>query len=60
MVPTFEDVKAAAVRIARHAVRTPLVESPALNAATGGRIFLWKTCSAPVRSSFAAPATGWP
>ncbi len=40
MIPTFEDVKAAAVRIAPHAVRTPLVESPALNAATGGRIFL--------------------
>ena len=40
MVPTFEDVKAAAVRIAPHAVRTPLVEAPALNAATGGRIFL--------------------
>ncbi len=40
MVPTFEDVKAAAARIAPHAVRTPLVESPALNARTGGRIFL--------------------
>lgn len=40
MIPTFEDVKAAAARIAPHAVRTPLVESPALNAATGGRIFL--------------------
>ena len=40
MVPTFEDVKAAAARIAPHAVRTPLVEAPALNAATGGRIFL--------------------
>ena len=40
MVPTFEDVKAAAARIAPHAVRTPLVESPALNAAAGGRIFL--------------------
>ena len=40
MVPTFEDVKAAAARIAPHAVRTPLVEAPALNARTGGRIFL--------------------
>ncbi len=40
MIPTFEDIKAAAARIAPHAVRTPLVESPALNARTGGRIFL--------------------
>jgi threonine dehydratase len=40
MIPTFEDVKAAAVRIAPHAVRTPLVEAPALNVRTGGRIFL--------------------
>ncbi len=40
MVPTFEDVKAAAIRIAPYAVRTPLVESPALNALTGGRVFL--------------------
>src|SRR3954470_8941981 len=40
MIPTFEDVKAAAARIAPHAVHTPLVEAPALNARTGGRIFL--------------------
>jgi threonine dehydratase len=40
MTPTFEDVKAAAERIKPHAVRTPLVEAPALNAATGGRVFL--------------------
>jgi threonine dehydratase len=40
MIPSFTDVEAAAVRIAPHAVRTPLVESPALNAATGGRVFL--------------------
>jgi threonine dehydratase len=40
MIPTFEDVKAAAARIAPHAVRTPLVEAPALNVRTGGRIFL--------------------
>src|SRR4051812_46123167 len=40
MIPTFEDVKAAAARIAPHAVRTPLVEAPALNALTGGRVFL--------------------
>ena len=38
--PTFADVLAAAHRIAPHAVRTPLVESPVLNAVTGGRVFL--------------------
>ena len=38
--PSFSDVQAAASRIAPHAVHTPLVESPVLNAATGGRIFL--------------------
>src|SRR5882724_11570605 len=40
MTPSFSDVVAAAARIAPHAVRTPLVESPALNALTGGRVFL--------------------
>ena len=40
MTPSFADVQAAAVRIAPHAVRTPLVESPVLNALTGGRVFL--------------------
>jgi threonine dehydratase len=40
MIPSFADVHAAAVRIAPYAVRTPLVESPVLNASTGGRIFL--------------------
>jgi threonine dehydratase len=40
MVPTFADIQAAAARIAPHAVRTPLVEALALNARTGGRIFL--------------------
>ncbi|MFO1249241.1 MAG: pyridoxal-phosphate dependent enzyme, partial [Alphaproteobacteria bacterium] len=40
MIPIFEDVKAAAERIRPHAVRTPLVEAPALNAVTGGRVFL--------------------
>ena len=39
-VPGFADVKAAAARIAPYAVRTPLVESPALNAIGGGRVFL--------------------
>ena len=40
MIPSFVDVQAAALRIAPHAVRTPLVESWQLNALTGGRVFL--------------------
>jgi len=40
MTPSFSDVVAAASRIAPHAVRTPLVESPVLNVLTGGRVFL--------------------
>ncbi|HEY0267367.1 MAG TPA: threonine/serine dehydratase [Rhizomicrobium sp.] len=38
--PRFEDVVAAAGRIAPYAVRTPLIEAPALGAVTGGRVFL--------------------
>jgi threonine dehydratase len=40
MTPSFADIQAAALRIAPYAVRTPLVESWALNALTGGRVFL--------------------
>ena len=40
MIPSFADVQAAALRIAPHAVRTPLVESWQLNELTGGRVFL--------------------
>ena len=40
MTPSFADVLAAQVRIAPHAVRTPLVESWQLNALTGGHVFL--------------------
>ncbi|MEO8301044.1 MAG: pyridoxal-phosphate dependent enzyme, partial [Rhizomicrobium sp.] len=40
MIPSFADIQAAALRIAPHAVRTPLVESWQLGALTGGRIFL--------------------
>ena len=40
MIPTLRDVEAAALRIRPYAVRTPLVESPALSALTGGRVFL--------------------
>jgi threonine dehydratase len=39
-IPTLADVEAAALRIRPHAVRTPLVESPALGALTRGRVFL--------------------
>jgi threonine dehydratase len=39
-LPTFEDVLAARERIARHAVRTPLIEHPALNERAGGRVLL--------------------
>ncbi|MEY4556509.1 MAG: hypothetical protein RL093_1628, partial [Pseudomonadota bacterium] len=37
---SFAGVRDAARQIAGHAVRTPLIESPALNALTGGRILL--------------------
>jgi threonine dehydratase len=40
MIPTLADVEAAAERIRPHAVRTPLVESHALGAHAGGRVFL--------------------
>jgi threonine dehydratase len=37
---TIEMIRAAANRLAPHAVETPLLEHPALNARVGGRIFL--------------------
>jgi threonine dehydratase len=37
---TFADIEAAAARIEGHAVKTPLVESPALNERLGGRILM--------------------
>ncbi|MCC7267643.1 MAG: threonine/serine dehydratase [Caulobacteraceae bacterium] len=40
MSVTFADVEAAAARIAGHAVRTPLIESPALNERVGGRVLI--------------------
>ena len=40
MTPTYADVQAAASRIKPYAVRTPLVESPALSALNGGKVFL--------------------
>jgi threonine dehydratase len=39
-LPTLDDVKAAAVRIAPHAVVTPLIENQALNARMGKRVLL--------------------
>ena len=38
--PAFADVQDAAARLKGHAVRTPLIESPALNARAGGRVLL--------------------
>ena len=39
-IPTFDDIEAAAARIAQYAVVTPLLENPALNARLGRRVFL--------------------
>ena len=39
-LPTYADVVAARARIAGVAIRTPLIEHPALNQRTGGRILL--------------------
>ncbi len=39
-LPTYEDVLSAAERLSVLAVKTPLIEHPALNARTGGRILL--------------------
>ena len=41
---TFPDVEAAAGRIAGLAVRTPLLESPQLNARVGGRVLIKPEC----------------
>lgn len=40
MSVSFPDIEAAAERIAGHAARTPLIESPALNARVGGRVLI--------------------
>jgi len=39
-VPNLQDVEAAALRIAGHAVQTPLLESLELNARVGGRVLI--------------------
>ncbi len=43
-LPDLQAVERAAERIAGKALRTPLLESAALNAATGGRIFIKPEC----------------
>ena len=40
ITPTIDDIRAAAARIADKAVRTPLMESPHLNEAVGGRLLI--------------------
>lgn len=42
--PAFEDVVQASERIAGHAVVTPLLESPELNEAVGGRLLIKAEC----------------
>jgi len=40
MLPTFQDIEAAAKRLEGFAVKTPVVESPRLNAIAGGRVLV--------------------
>ena len=44
MLPTFEDIEHAARRLAGHAVLTPVIESPRLNAIVGGRVLIKAEC----------------
>ncbi len=44
MLPVFADVEAAARRLAGFAVTTPVIESPVLNARTGGRVLIKAEC----------------
>ena len=39
-LPNIDDIRAAANRIASHAVRTPLLESPQINDILGGRLLI--------------------
>jgi threonine dehydratase len=43
-LPEFGEIEAAAGRLTGYAVRTPVIESPKLNAATGGRILVKAEC----------------
>lgn len=44
MLPEFKDIEKALRRIEGFAVRTPVIESPKLNALTGGRILIKAEC----------------
>ena len=44
MLPEFKDIEKAARRIEGFAVRTPVIESPKLNALTGGRVLIKAEC----------------
>lgn len=44
MLPSFEDVEKAARRLQGYAVRTPVIESPALNQRAGGRVLIKAEC----------------
>ena len=44
MPPTYEDIEHAARRLAGHAVRTPVIESPRLNSIVGGRVLIKAEC----------------
>lgn len=44
MLPTYEDIEHAARRLAGHAVRTPVIESPRLNSIVGGRVLIKAEC----------------
>ena len=44
MLPNFADVELAALRLKGFAVKTPVIESPALNARAGGRILVKAEC----------------
>lgn len=40
ILPVFKDIEAAARRLEGHAVKTPVIESPRLNAIAGGRVLV--------------------
>ena len=44
MLPSFDDVEKAARRLQGFAVKTPVIESPALNARVGGRVLIKAEC----------------
>jgi threonine dehydratase len=48
-LPSIDDIKEAAERISQVAVRTPLVESPALSRKFGRQVFLKLECFQPIR-----------